>query len=418
MKKKLILALIFLTALLILAVPVYAQDKTPTGRVTGRVVNLSTDGRAPERMDLMLHGWDENFDEKLMLDGYSETDGTFEFADVSLDPNLRYAVMLIYNDVVYSSEPVNVTEGQTEVSVEIPIYESITDSSAVRIDRQHVLFGAALNGLSVAEIYILSNSGDRTIVGKAADADTQLSPLQFSFPEGATDISFNEASSGGRFVLTPAGFVDTEPLRPGVGTGQVIVTYVLPYEDGLTYSLTTLWPVAGLSFMLTSGIGLSLEGENLTPVGTQGLGGGGEVEVFSHDALEPGESVTVSLSGSLARPLIAPAGDMVPEAETVDESVTRRGLALGGAALGLALMAVGVWWYRRPVPVEMEKAQDESETSFDHLVTQIALLDEAHDRGEIHGSEYSRQRAQMVQRARVLMEPSAEQDAASTAPSY
>ena len=84
MKKKLLVALIILTALFLLAVPVFAQDKTLTGIVTGRIINRSPDGLIPEKMDLMLHAWDENFDEKLMLDGYSETDGTFEFADVSL----------------------------------------------------------------------------------------------------------------------------------------------------------------------------------------------------------------------------------------------------------------------------------------------------------------------------------------------
>lgn len=418
MKKKLILALIILTALLLLAVPVFAQDESPTGVVTGRIVNRSPDGLVPENMDLMLHAWDENFDEKLMLQGFSERDGTFEFAEVLLDPNLLYAVMLTYDDAVYASEPADVKEGQRELSLEIPIYESTTDTSTVRIDRQHVLFDAALDGLRVAEIYILSNTGDRTIAGMAAEDDARLSPLQFSLPEGATNISFNENSSGGRYVLTPGGFVDTAPLRPGESTGQVVVTYLLPYEDSLTYSWTAPWPVESLSFMLNTGIGLSLEGENLTPSGTRDMGEGGQVDVFSHGALESGENVTVSLSGTLLQPLVAPAGDMVSEAETDTGSSSKKGLALGGAALGLALMAVGVWWYRRPEPEGIEEAEDEPKVGFDQLVTQIALLDEAHDRGEINRSDYARQRAQMVRQATDLLARPPEQDATSPLPSY
>jgi hypothetical protein len=310
MRKKLILALIILTALLLLAVPVFAQDETPTGVVAGRIVNRSPDG------------------------------------------------------------------------------------------------------LRLAEIYILSNTGDRTIAGITAREDAQF-PLQFPLPEGATNISFNENSGGGRFVLTPGGFADTAPLRPGESTNQVVVTYLLPYEDGLTYSWIAPWPVESLSFMLNTATGLSLEGENLTPSGTRDMGEGGQVDVFSHGALGPGENVTVSLSGTLLQPLVAPAGDMASEVETGAGFSSKKGLALGGAALGLALMAVGVWWYRRPEPEEIEEEEDGPEASFDQLVTQIARLDEAHDRGDINGSDYARQRAQMVRQATDLLARSTEQDATS-----
>jgi hypothetical protein len=52
------------------------------------------------------------------------------------------------------------------------------------------------------------------------------------------------------------------------------------------------------------------------------------------------------------------------------------------------------------------------------LVTQIARLDEAHDRGDINGSDYARQRAQMVRQATDLLARSPEQDATSPSPSY
>ncbi|HET6444263.1 MAG TPA: hypothetical protein VFI27_06745 [candidate division Zixibacteria bacterium] len=418
MKKKLIIALIILTGLLLLAVPIFAQDEIATGLVTGRIVNRSPDGVVPEKLDLMLHAWDENFVETLMVDGYSEANGTFEFADVLLDPDLLYAVMLTRDDAIYASEPVKVAEGQTELSVDISIYESTTDTSSVRIDRQHVIFDAALNGLRVAEIYILSNNGDRTISGQVAGVDAQLSSLQFPLPEGATDISFNQGNSGGRFMLTPGGFVDTEPLRPGVGTGQVAVTYVLPYKDSLIYSSIARWPVESLSFMLTTDIGLSLEGENLIPAGTRDMGEGGQVELFTHDGLASDESVIVTVSGTLLQPLVAPSGDMVLETDTNTGFSSKKGLALGGVTLGLALMAVGVWWYRRPEPEEKEEAEGELEGIYDHLVTQIALLDEARDRSEINRSEYEKRREQMVRQAKSLLEQATDQDTASPSPSY
>jgi hypothetical protein len=418
MKKKLILALIILTAVLLLAVPVFAQDEGATGVITGRIINRTPDGTVPEKMELMLHAWDENFNSKLMLDGYSEADGNFEFAGVSLDPNLLYTVMLTYNDVAYASEPVSLTDGQVKLSLEIPIYESTTDTSSVKVERQHVLFDAAIEGLGVAEIYILSNMGDRTITGQANEEDAPISSIMFPIPEGATNISFNESNSGGRFLLTPGGFVDTAPLRPGSNTGQVVVTYVLPYEDSLTYSWMANWPVERLNFMVNSGIGLTLDGDNLTRVGTQQMEGGGEVDVFSHGSVNSGDNVTVALSGTLLRPLIAPEGDMMTTAQTDAGFSSQRNIALGGVALGLAVLGVGVWWYRRPEPSETEEAVDEAGASYDHLVTQIALLDKARARGEINGTEYGRQREQMVRQARALLTQSPEQGAASPSHSY
>jgi hypothetical protein len=418
MKKSLILALIILAAVLLLAVPVFAQDEEPTGVITGSIINRTPDGTVPEKMELMLHAWDENFDEKLMLDGYSAAGGTFEFRDLSLDPDLLYAVMLTYDNAVYSSEPTNVAEEQTELSLEIPVYESTTDTSSVQIESQHVLFDAAIDGLGVAEIYVLSNTGDRTITGQANEEDTLISSLFFPLPKGATNISFNEAVSGGRFFLAPGGFVDTVPLRPGSNTGQVVVTYVLPYEDRLTYSWMANWPVERLNFMVMSGIGLAIDGDKLTRVGSQQMDGGGQVDVFSHESVNSGDNVTVALSGTLLRPLIAPEGDMTTTAQTDAGSSSQRNLALGGAALGMALLGVGVWWYRRPNSEDPFDVEDESEASYDHLVTKIALLDAAHDRGEISGSEYDKQREQMVRQARTVLAGSPEQDAASPSPSY
>jgi hypothetical protein len=408
MKKKLILAIIFLTAILLLAVPVFAQEEMARGVVTGSIINRSPGGPVPEKMALMLHAWDANLEEKLMLNGYSKTDGSFEFTNVTLDPNLQYAVMLTYDNVNYGSELVSVTEEQADLALEIPIYESTTDASSVRIDSLHILFDAALDSLQVAEIYSLSNTGSRTIVGQDSDEDAQLPSLQFPLPENATNISFSERSSSGRFLLAPGGFIDTAPLRPGDGTSQVVVTYALPYEDSLSYSWTAQWPVAKLSFMLASGIGLSLESENLTPAGTQDMAGGGQVDVFNHASLEADEKLAVSLSGTLSKPLAAPAGKSIPLAETEDGSSTKKRLGLGGVVLGFALVVAGIWWQSRPEPEEIAGAADEHEAGYDHLITKIAILDEAHQRGEVDGSEYERKREQMMNQIKVLLTKSPE----------
>lgn len=170
--------------------------------------------------------------------------------------------------------------------------------------------------------------------------------------------------------------------------------------------------------MVATGIGLSLEGEHLSPAGARDLGEGRQVDVFEYGSLGPGERAAVSLSGDLELPLAAPAGSMAPEAETRSDALPTKTLALVGVALGLVLMIVGVWWYRRSDSEEAQEPQDLPEADYDQLVTRIALLDEAHDRGEINGSDYVRKRAQMVGQATVLIARESEEDVASPSPSY
>ena len=100
-------------------------------------------------------------------------------------------------------------------------------------------------------------------------------------------------------------------------------------------------------------------------------------------------------------------------------------LTLIVAGVLLAVVSFAYWQFMSAVENPDEAALPEtiaglslSQASYDHLVTQIALLDEARDRGEINGSEYDRQREQMVQQAKALLAQPPEQDAASPSPSY
>jgi hypothetical protein len=109
---------------------------------------------------------------------------------------------------------------------------------------------------------------------------------------------------------------------------------------------------------------------------------------------------------------------MTTTAQTDAGFSSQRNIALGGVALGLAVLGVGVWWYRRPDSEYLFDVEDETEASYDHLVTQIALLDDAHDQGEINSSDYISQRAKMVRQAKAILTQSSEQDGAGPSPSY
>ena len=68
--------------------PAFAQTQTPpvgpTGAVSGTIIDQNTASAVGTELDIMLHLLDQDFTEKDMLHGRSQSDGTFLFNDVLL----------------------------------------------------------------------------------------------------------------------------------------------------------------------------------------------------------------------------------------------------------------------------------------------------------------------------------------------
>ena len=399
MMKRVFLHLFVIVLLLGTAVPLLAQEDTqPNGRVTGQIVNMTPEGVVPNSLPLMLHAWDKDFNEKLMVEGHSSTAGSFQFDEVALNPDWLYAVMLTVDDVLYFSEPTPIVDGAATLDLEVPIYDKTNDTVAVRVERQHVFFDAAQGGLLVGEIYILSNLGDRTVAGSSGE-DALLAPLQFALPEVAASVTF-EGDDNGRYLRTPSGLVDTAPLRPGERTGQVVVRYVLPYEDGMTYSLNPNWLTNGVNFLVPDGIGISLAGEGLVEEGGRDMGDGRQMTMYSFGSIQPEQPLSLTLSGELA---LIPVSPEVEISETLSPGSISKELAVGGAFLGLLLVGVGVWWHLRTDQAAAEQELAETEASFDDLVLQLAQLEADHDQGDLDETIYLQQRYRLRQQAQIVL---------------
>jgi len=102
--------------------------------------------------------------EKTMLNGQSEADGTFQFDEVTINLEWVYAVMLTYQNVLYYSEPMPLSGDPELLTIDVPVYEATTDISKVIVERQHIFFDAAQGGLMVGEVYILSNLGNKSSI--------------------------------------------------------------------------------------------------------------------------------------------------------------------------------------------------------------------------------------------------------------
>lgn len=318
-----------------------AQESPPdanTLTVQGIVVNGTDETPIPAGLDLMLHGWGPDGAPLEMLHGETLPGGRFEFENVLLEPDVYYAAMVVYQEVAYFSGAIQLGADGEVAPVRLRVFETTDQIDAVRIDELHVILGFARGGLMVAEVYVLSNPSDFTVRNAAALVDGRGATMLFSLPAEAANVSF-PTGAGGRFVLEGDGFADTQPLVPGERAAEVIVSYILSYDDGLQLTHAVPLEVGQVTVFMphASGIGLAQEAEYL---GVRTFGDGEAFEAYSLGDLIRGDRLELDVEGSLPEAVRQVAQE--PRGPGSDP-----GTAIGLGALGMALAVAGAWWLRR-----------------------------------------------------------------------
>lgn len=384
-----------LAASAVMASPAFAQTDTPpagpTGKVMGRIVNQNTGAAVAEELDVMLHILDQDYAEAGMLHGKSQADGTFLFTDVAFDPNSQYAVMATYEGVTYFSATAPVDMTSMQVALEVPVYESTSDLSGVQVDQMHVVFNFAEDGLETKEIYILSNTGERTVKDVYKLEGDQAASLKFPLPSGA-DYIFFEPDDQDRFVKFDGGFADTYPILPGSQSAQIMVSYVVPFSEGKTYTYTAPLGVARMNLLIQENTDVSLQGTGLTGPERMALQDGNSYLVYSFPSLNAGQTVEVSFVGPV-------------ESEDNPGKDTTISIAGGLAFLGMVIIGFGVWWWHRPENAQGEEVDvhQSGESTLDELIAEVARLDEDFEQARLSAEDHQSLRRNLMRRAKRLL---------------
>ena len=376
--------------------PVLAQTETPPagalGKVMGTIINQNTGTVVAEEMDVMLHVLDQDLADAGMLHGQSQSDGTFLFTDVAFDEQLQYAAMTAYDGVTYFSETTPADMNSMQVALDVPVYESTSDLAGVQVDQMHVLFNFAEDGLETKEIYILSNSGERTVKDVYKLEGDKSATFKFPLPSGADFIFFNPDDQD-RFVKFDGGFADTYPILPGTRSAQIMVNYLVPFSEEGTYSYTAPLNIARMNLLIEQNANMSLQGRGLAGPEQMALQDGKSYLIYSYSDLSAGQIVEVSFTGQVK------SEDKMVKEPTIP-------LASGAAFLGIAMIGFGVWWWRRLGNDQSEDDEMEvqaGEPTLDELIAGIARLDEEYEQGSLSSEEHQLQRQESVQRAKRLL---------------
>ena len=375
--------------------PALAQDDNPpsgpVGEVRGTVINRNTGKVVAQSLEVMLHILDQDFVDQGMEHGQSKPDGTFVFADIPFNETTQFAVMATYDGVSYFSETTPANMKSMQVSIDMPVYEATTDLSAVQIDQMHVLFEFSTEGLETKELYIVSNTGERTVKDVYDLGEGKSAALQLPLPEDA-DYIFFKPEDQDRFVKLNGTFADTYPILPDGQPAQIMTSYLVPFSGERVYTYTAPVSTAKINFILPDQPGISLQGEGLVPAEPTILQDGTSYQVYSYSDLKAGETLSVTLTGT------------TPIRQSTNSS--KKLIAAGVAFLGFAAIGVGIWWWRRPEDTELEAEEvsaQSKEATLDTLIAEIAGLDEAHEKGELNSADHQAQRQELMRRAKRLL---------------
>lgn len=375
--------------------PALAQAETPAtgpvGEVRGTITNHNTGKLVTESLEIMLHVLDQDLTDLDMKHAQSQSDGTFVFADVPFDANLQFTVMAIYNGATYSSNPSPVDMNSMQVAVDVPVYDSTTDLTDVRIDQMHVLFDFAEDGLETQEIYVISSASERTVKDVYQLEAEKFATLKFPLPADA-DYIFFKPDDQDRFIKLNRGFADTYPILPSIGSSQLMVSYLVPYNGEREYAYTAPLDIGNLNFLLPETSNVSLQGAGLTGPESMILENGESYEVYSYSDLNMGQTVRISIGGQFT------------SGELGKNSNTSNFLAIGAAVLGFAIIGAGIWWWRRSEnSPEVGNGISSNSATLDGLILEIAKLDEDHERGRLSAEAYQQLRQNLMRKAKRLL---------------
>lgn len=277
-----------------------------------------------------------------------------------------------------------------------------TDTSGLVVERLHVILDFPTPGtLQVAELFIITNNENKMVV----PVETGKPILEFELPAGATNLQFQDGELGGRFVTTPNGFGDTQPIPPG-GGNQVVFVYSLPYSGEQSLALTPPLRVLQEVVMLPAE-GVSLQSQQLQDAGTramqtsQGAQGSVNLHLFAGGELAAGAPLEIKVSG-------------FPFSQASQTGGKSTNLVIGLAVFGLALIGVGLYYYfqqparRRAVSLTLaaqaaDETGGETETR-ETLLDAIVALDDLNKEGKLAQDSYTQRRAELIKKLKENVE--------------
>ena len=375
------------------------------GVIDGQIVQgtAGADTLAPQEVSLMAY---MSFTPVATFTTTTSADGGFAFENLSTDPDIVYFLGTRYGGISYGTDLISLTEVSPTLTLEIPVYETSSDDSGIRLTRVNWLVDHAPGQLRVRQIIGVANDLDTTVTGHLVDGSDAPVTLALPVPANATDVEFHDGALGGRYQQAGDVIYDTTPIRPGQQSRQVLVGYTVPYTGAASALVADFaYPVENLNVLVADLPGLEVSAAapledvghqtvqgNPYRVWTGELTGAQPVEVTLANLIPAGETDPRD-EPAIATPFVAPAPEPPPA------TISPIFAALGIGALVLIVGGGILYWkYSRDKRSTKMLVADQRE----RLLTEIAALDDRHDAGDLDDETWSAERVVLMNNLRTV----------------
>ncbi len=369
-----------------------ANAPLPEASVRGRIINGTTGEPVIANLGVELSAFDSQFQQTLAVTSTLDAEGNFLFNLQDVSPTWAFIPSVVYGGVDFTGDVFQFQAQSPDQDVTVTVFDPTMDDANILVQQWHIVAEVIEGNLRLGEVFVFVNQGNEVYVGPTGDPEEGT--VRIPLPAEAIDPTFRRGFGGSDSFL-PANelmpidmdWVDVFPLRPGLGGMIMLAQYSLPYEGSFTLERPVYYAVEALSIVVPQGVTINTddgweEGE------AQNLTGQGNFVTYRYAAAEPGDTVTIRLSGE---------PDVVVTSGTGAAAVVRNEnneLFIGVVAL--AVVAGGAFYlYRSRQNASDEDDEFEPALDKDGLLQAIADLDEAYEAGELSEGDYQAERQRL-----------------------
>jgi mono/diheme cytochrome c family protein len=308
------------------------------------------------------------------------TDGRFHFDLTDVSPEWFFRIGVTYKDIEFGSDFGQISFVQREIELPVTVYEKATDPAAISVNQLHIVAVFGNGVIEFSELYVVSNNDQTVFVGPGGDvtqgtfeielpADAQQPTFQRGFGSLDSFLPANEV------IPTDDGWADTLPVRPGGGTLNLLVSYILPYEDGATITHALNYHTTSVNLVIPDA-GIQVGTADGWVSGGQQAMGNTAVSTYSQSNLPAGSTLRLALTGEPSA--TGSVGSALSGNNTAE-------LLIGGGVILIAA-AVAVFAVRR------WRGEGYEDMDADELIQALADLDDEYEAGLIDEEEYLQER--------------------------
>lgn len=355
------------------------------GSIKGKVENGTAGFQVPPNTIVELSRFIQNQqDTGFKLKTNTDGNGYYSFQNVPANPNAYYQPTVFYKGVSYAGDSFTITSENQDGTSNVTIYEPTNSDSLVQVSLHHFLIIPAEGYLSIKEVSLLENLGDRTYIGTVPTQSGKFITARYKLPKDAYGINLEDGLMSCCIEPDEDGFYDTMEILPG--KKQIVFSYKIKAPDEQVSFSKQLTIPTGEFGVLLYGSGVNLTASNLQEMPPQNYEGV-DIKTFTADSLIPGQKVNITLSGLSGEP--------------VDWSNYILFIIVG------VLLLTGIFLYfkQKKNNPNLPQTSDAEVLDVDEreiTLRKIVILDEKYEAGEIIEKDYLLQREKLKNKLKTL----------------